>query len=313
LVPGKPTSIKQPTTLSNPTLNVDLYISYVETPNGNYFVSYNDFPADQVKQRQPQSILNSSRDGQVGTVKGKLLSDKDITQGQIPGKEFEVSGETSGVSVYVRLRLYLAGNRMYSVYALYPLGNQPVKDIQTSSAKDIQTFFDSFKITANGNPAPVSNTTPASSTNDPAAIIDSLKEIEVDPAVLKAVSALPGVTNLDVKMLVGDDTAEKVATSLDQGLLQIGYKFSLPGATKLNKIGASSFGGFYTAAGQPDVLLGATALVSNFDQTAKNLDELDIPGLADSDLQKLFGQLSGKKSLIVVISGKGLEKALFSK
>jgi hypothetical protein len=129
--------------------------------------------------------------------------------------------------------------------------------------------------------------------------------------VIKAVSSLLGVTNLYVKMFVGDDSAEKIATSLEQGFLKMGYKFSLPGATKLNNIGASSFGGFYTADSQPDVLLGATALVPSFDQTVKNLDELDVPGLADSDLQKLFGQLSGKKSLIVVISGNGLAKALF--
>jgi hypothetical protein len=298
LMPGTPKPTKQTAPLTNSTITTDLYLFQADSPNdgGVFFTVYNDYPADQVKQQSLQTILNNIRDGQINAVKGKLLNEKDITLSQIPGKETEISGS----GAYIKGRYYLAGNRLYQVYVAYPEGQQ--------STKNIQTFLDSFKISATGN------ATPASSTDDLAAIIDSLKEIEVDPSVLKAVSALPNVTSLDVKMFVGDDTAEKIATSLDQGLLKIGYKFSLPGATKLNKIGASSFGGFYTAAGQPDVLLGATALVAgNLDQTVKNLDELSVPGLADSDLQKLFGQLSGKKSLIVVISGSGLEKALFSK
>jgi hypothetical protein len=138
LMPGTPKTTKQSNTVSDTT--VDLYLFSASTPdsNGVYTVIYMDYPADQVKLMSSQFLLESYRDGVVQGLKGKILSEKDVTLGQLSGKELEISSENNGSAMYNRGQIYLSKNRIYQVFVVYQDGKQ--------SAKDIQTFLDSFKI-----------------------------------------------------------------------------------------------------------------------------------------------------------------------
>lgn len=140
---------------------------------------------------------------------------------------------------------------------------------------------------------------------------NSLTDIPVDPAVTAAVGkAIPNAKEIKIEMGASDSDYKTAAKSLDQLMTTIGYTSARPsGALALDAIGKASIGGLYKMAGQPDVMLAVAELTPDFDQTVKNLDELQLPGLGDADLKKFFGQISGKKSFLVVISGKDLLKA----
>ncbi len=187
---------------------------------------------------------------------------------------------TTGSSSYARVRNFLDGTRLYQLLVIVPEGKQ--------SVQNIQVFMNSFKLTSSAQPA--STVAPAATTAVAATnfggVLDNAQEIEPDPAVVKASKEdVPDVQNLIVKMYVSADNADRLSGALDSTLIKSGFKFSLPGQTRLTKIGANSYGGFYSAANQPDLLIGATALSSDFDQRVKNLDELSIPGLEQADLK----------------------------
>ncbi len=177
----------------------------------------------------------------------------------------------------------------------YPDGKQ--------NAADIQTFLDSFKITA----APATSSTPVANANTPNTI-----EIAVDPAVTAGVTkSLPGIPDLAVKMFVSDATAVDVTNELDAFIVSTGYKFALPGETKPAKQG-DSYGAFYTKTGGPDVLLAVAPVSDDPAQMAQTLKDLALPGLEQADPTRLQAQLKGHKSLVISLGGTGLGQILFN-
>jgi hypothetical protein len=89
--------------------------------NGNvdgviYSLSLADYPAKVVAARPAEAFLNEGRDGIVGQVKGKLVSEENITiNDTYPGKSFTVSSDNGEV----KARNYLVGPRLYTMLTLY--------------------------------------------------------------------------------------------------------------------------------------------------------------------------------------------------
>lgn len=180
-------------------------------------------------------------------------------------------------------------------------------------AKDLMTALATAQTGSKNTPvAATAAATTAASTVDSAAALEkyfsTLTEVELDPEVASAITlALPGAKNLYAVMAASDSDYMTTAKNLDQLLSTIGYKSGRPdGSGPLKKLGDVSIGGIYAVAGQPDVVWAVTELTADFDQTVKNLDTLEVPGLDKADLKKFFGQISGKKSFLVVISGQGM-------
>jgi hypothetical protein len=103
----------------------------------HYIVSFSDYPRNQAE-ANPDKLLEEATIGPVRGVDGTLLSKKDRKIGQSPGKEIEFSFEgPEGSAALGRVRLYLAGTRMYSLTVIGP---------KESVAKASDAFFASFAL-----------------------------------------------------------------------------------------------------------------------------------------------------------------------
>jgi len=121
--------------LSTPAGNVTLYLRAMEfgKDEGGLIVMYNDYPPI-VTKGGAKAVLDGAVKGGVAKL-GKPLSDKEITIQGHPGRELQLNTKDGPM----KIRILLAGNRLYQLYA----GGKP----SVISDKDVQTFMDSFKIT----------------------------------------------------------------------------------------------------------------------------------------------------------------------
>lgn len=285
LMPGTPKLEQQQVNGSGKSTTLYQYTVDLTDTDATYVASYAIYPAD-VK-LDPTAVLNGTRDGQVGT--GKLISDKDIKLGTVPGKEIELTRN----GVYFKARDFFTGTTLYQITAGYVEGKQ--------DAQSIQTFLESFKITA--APAQVTPVATAATIADPA-------EITLDPALQAALTkAAPGVADLKIQMFVSDDEPKHLATKTEADVTKAGYKFALPGATTLVQSGTAYTGG-YTLAGSSDLLFVIGTLSDDPTQLAKNLKDFDLPGMDQIDQTKFLAQVKGHKSLILLMTGTGLGAAL---
>ncbi len=98
-------------------------------------VSYADHPSGG-RGGDPESILNKLRDGAITNLKGQLVSETRITLKGVPGRELKVSLPKNYL---VRMRLYLAGSRQYSLMIVVLANNY--------DTPEVRKFFGSFEIT----------------------------------------------------------------------------------------------------------------------------------------------------------------------
>ena len=286
MMPGTPKATQQPTNTAGQSLTNNAYLVELTSPEAGYVVSYVDYPAN--LKLDPASTLTGARDGQVGN--GKLGNDKEIKLDTVPGREFDYIRDGG----FWKSCIFYSNNRLYQLIVGYPEGKQ--------NAADIQTFLNSFKITA----APATSSTPVANANTP-----GTTEIAVDPSITTAVAkSLTGVSDATVKMFVSDQTDADVSTSLDAFLVGSGYIFALPGETKPANLG-DSYGAFYNKAGSPDVLLVVVQISDNPATTAKSIKDLALPGFDQVDLTKFQAQLKGHKSLVISVTGTGLGKVIY--
>lgn len=100
-------------------------------------VGVNDFPADLITKSNASDVLNNALEGALESVKGKLVSKKEIQlDNKYPGIEFQLTGEIAKGTY----RVYLVGSRMYQVFSLGANGAEPLP----VAGK----FLDSFRILA---------------------------------------------------------------------------------------------------------------------------------------------------------------------
>jgi uncharacterized protein (TIGR03000 family) len=114
------------------------YIFSAPTAGRNYQVSYIDFPEKAIKDKDPLELLKAFR---AGYREGKKFEgEKEITlgKGKVPGIEYRLD---AGDGAHVRERLYLDGNRLYTIFVV------GVKEKDFITSKEADGFFESFKIT----------------------------------------------------------------------------------------------------------------------------------------------------------------------
>jgi uncharacterized protein (TIGR03000 family) len=104
----------------------------------NYQVSYIDFPAKTLEGKEPVAVLKAFRAGYREGKKFEREKQIELGKDKVPGIEYHLD---AGDGVFVRERLYLAGNRLYTVFVA------GVKDKDFLTSKEADRFFDSFKIT----------------------------------------------------------------------------------------------------------------------------------------------------------------------
>jgi len=132
LFPGSPTQNAQPVALSD-TESMTLHQFRFDGNNLSYMVMYNDYPAKYVA-GEPQSILESVRDGSTESLKSTLTSDGPIDLNGVPGRAFQLT-DKDGIT-YVA-RDFLDGQRLYQVIVTVAAG---------SSATQAEDFLNSFRI-----------------------------------------------------------------------------------------------------------------------------------------------------------------------
>ena len=119
---------------------IEVHFFMAELSNRAYMVGYSDYPEDFIAQSDPQVLLDGARDGAVGNINGKLVSEFKISLAdQYPGRELVVTAlldeDTEGT---LKGRMYLVNNRLYQIMVVAPSG-----DMSTQAMDD---FINSFTL-----------------------------------------------------------------------------------------------------------------------------------------------------------------------
>jgi hypothetical protein len=140
-------SVMSPLPLEESTQSVDSELGPIEVhffmadqADRAYMVGYSDYPQDFIDQTDPDSILDGARDGAVGNVNGKLVSETNLLlDDQHPGREIIITTmldqDQEGT---VKSHMYLVGNRLYQVMVIAASGEM--------SVQEMDDFINSFKL-----------------------------------------------------------------------------------------------------------------------------------------------------------------------
>ncbi len=112
-----------------------LHMNVAQTGKTMFGANYCDFPAE-IKKAPLKKVFDSSRDGAVANMEGKLASEKDIKFGQYPGREIQI--EVAGGKGLFRARVYLVEQRLYQV-VIFGTPDE-------AGSKEADKFLDSFKL-----------------------------------------------------------------------------------------------------------------------------------------------------------------------
>ena len=113
-----------------------LHMNTVQAVKTMYGANYCDFPSE-IKKVPLKQVFDSSRDGAVANLKGKLASEMDIKLDKYLGREIQI--DVQGGKQLFRARVYLVDQRLYQVVVF------GTKEAATSKAAD--KFLDSFQVT----------------------------------------------------------------------------------------------------------------------------------------------------------------------
>jgi hypothetical protein len=112
-----------------------LHMNTVQAGKTMYGANYCDFPAG-IKAVPLKQVYDSSRDGAVANMEGKLASEKDIKLGDHPGREIRI--DVAGGKRLFRVRVCLVDQRLYQVVVM---GSK-----EAATSKEADKFLDSFKL-----------------------------------------------------------------------------------------------------------------------------------------------------------------------
>jgi hypothetical protein len=141
--PSKPTYESQVvnSAVGNLTMHIHTYQAVDSETEDNlvYGVISTEYPDSIIDSNNPElmsSMFRSAIDGAVESVKGKLLTEKNITLDKYQGREIKVDYDNG--AAFIRMRLYIVKNKMYILQTI------------TYSAKDnnasINEFLNSFQL-----------------------------------------------------------------------------------------------------------------------------------------------------------------------
>jgi ribosomal protein L24 len=122
--------------------NMQTHMFAGEKPDEILFtIAYTDYPEDKVKGGDPAMILDGAAKGSMTNVKATEPTFKDITVSGYPAKEVSgnIKGNKPGQEGTIKLRIILAGNRLYQVMSLR------AKD--KASPEMMDQFIQSFQLT----------------------------------------------------------------------------------------------------------------------------------------------------------------------
>jgi len=115
-------------------INFVIYSSEFE--GSAYYASYNIYPPQALQDREIDQILDGARDGAVSSIQGKLLSEKNVNQNSIRGREIRI--ETSDRENTLIVRIF------YNDFKLYQIGMVVKKE--KAFEKSIEDYLNSFVI-----------------------------------------------------------------------------------------------------------------------------------------------------------------------
>ena len=123
-------------------VNTEMHAYFARNAAAGCVVAYVDFPHASKDPRILQKAFDNGRASALANGKVRLISEKDISTADMPGREFVID---DGVSV-TRDRLYYSNGRLYQVIFIAPqlggMSDEIVKFYDGLASK----FFDSFKI-----------------------------------------------------------------------------------------------------------------------------------------------------------------------
>jgi hypothetical protein len=112
-----------------------LHMNSVQAGKTIYGANYCDFPAE-IRKAPIKKVYDSSRDGAVANLEGKLVGEKEITLGKYPGREIQI--EVAGGKQLFRARVFLVEQRLFQVVVM---GTK-----EAAISKEADKFLDSFKL-----------------------------------------------------------------------------------------------------------------------------------------------------------------------
>ena len=136
-MPGKPTKQSQDIPSAGGKATGQMFT--LDKGSEAYILAYHEFPAALTSLNiDPQTLLKGASDGAVNNIEGKIVSQRDITNGSYPGKEIVGSGSKEGKEIEFTIRLYWAKPRLVQTLYLAEKGK--------SDQKNATKFLDSLKI-----------------------------------------------------------------------------------------------------------------------------------------------------------------------
>jgi len=139
LMPDSPTeerSVKQTTCGTMKVVSLDTVLNkhLVFATRGFYSVSYSDFGGTNCPAEDARRVLDEERDDAVKNLGGKLVEERDLTDGDRIGREIQVRTPRLGL---VRERIYVVDRRVYRVI---------VGGKTEASSEDARRFLESFRV-----------------------------------------------------------------------------------------------------------------------------------------------------------------------
>jgi hypothetical protein len=141
--PEKPSEKSDVLKVSVGKLKLNTYMlqpsSKNEDENLAYSANYTEYPPSTVNsdnKDEADSYLKKGIAGAVANLKGKVLSEKDISIGQYPGKEVRID-YMNGVAV-ITMRMYLVHNKVYAL--------QTITETKKDGNASLNKFMNSFAL-----------------------------------------------------------------------------------------------------------------------------------------------------------------------
>lgn len=135
-----PATLKESTQSTDTAIGpIDIHTFLAEVGNRAYVVGYSDYPAEIMRQSDPEQILDGSRDGAADNLKGQVISENSLTLDNHPGREFVINATAqNNLKMTVKARIYLVKNRLYQVMLATPQNE--------FNPSDADAFLKSFKL-----------------------------------------------------------------------------------------------------------------------------------------------------------------------
>lgn len=144
MFPQKPVQESQIIQSEIGPLNLDMYTyqpaEAAKDLNALYMITYVVYPDSIInsdKKEMIKGVFRGAIDGAVGNIKGKLVSEKEITYKGFPGREAKISFQDG--AYIMMIHAFIVKNKMYML--------QTVSEIKNDDNKMTTQFFNSFQLT----------------------------------------------------------------------------------------------------------------------------------------------------------------------